>query len=264
MFLSLRLLFMKLTTPIFCLLFLLITGANNTQAQLSKNKRTTIKRAAASRQLTISYNIIVLNSSKKTGVEESYNGGNKTVFITGNKARLRLVSLMRIQSIFLYPADSKKKTATIVKESGNAKYKMNLTAAEWAALNSKYDSVTCEATEDTLTFLNYSCKKVILHLKDERTITAWYSPDLKPIPKNIEPAFACVPGLVLHYEVSAKKKSLVFTVASINTKPVDPAIFNIPVKGYKLKKLCSNCPGTEVEMDDEDDSLNDTEEEKQQ
>jgi GLPGLI family protein len=248
---------------VFFLLFILFIG-NTVHAQISKNRRTATKRGTTKTNLTISYNIIVLNSSKKTGVEESYNGGNKTIFISGDKARLRLVSLMRIQSIFLYPADSKKKIATIVKESGTGKYKMNLTAAQYAALNSKYDSIQCELTEDTLTFLNYLCKKAIIHLKDEHSITAWYCPELKAVAKNIEPAFACIPGLVLHYEVVNKKKSLVFTVASISNKPVDPNLFKIPSKGYKIKKLCSTCPNKEVEMDDEDDSLNDTEEEKKE
>ncbi|MET2951850.1 hypothetical protein ABXV18_27720, partial [Vibrio owensii] len=66
------------------------------------------------------------------GIGETYNGGVETFFTNARHARLRLVSLMRIQSIYVSSDNTER---TIVKESGKNKYVSRMNGQEWKAYN---------------------------------------------------------------------------------------------------------------------------------
>lgn len=187
--------------------------------------------------VTIIYDIKVKKDTKKTGIEETYNGGIKTIFISGEKARVRLVSLMRIQSIFFFQPDQHNNTVSIVKESGQKKYRTDLTDSMWALYNNKYDKDSCIFSNDSLQILNYNCKKATVLLKDGRTITAYYTTKLAPVNKKIEPIFGCIPGTVLQYEYDYGKGSITYTASKISHNPIAPDIFTIPSKAVTVQKF---------------------------
>lgn len=174
--------------------------------------------------LTVSYSIDV--TSKKggnMGIGETYNGGVETFFTNARHARLRLVSLMRIQSIYV---SSDNTARTIVKESGKNKFVTRMNTQEWRAYNSKYDGATCRLAEDTMRVLRYVCKKAVVTLKDGKVITAWYTTDVQaPLFSSLEPAFSQVPGLVLEFEYTYKKKTLRYTATSISRHPIASEVF---------------------------------------
>ncbi len=164
------------------------------------------------------------------GLAETYNGGVETLFTAGGQARIRLVSLMRIQSIFMSTGDDEAKRFTIVKESGKDKYVSRLTEDEWKTYNKKYDGSVCKLTEDTSEVLNFKCKKAIVSLKNGKIITAWYTTAIQaPAFSFLEPAFSGVPGLVLKYEYTYKKKTIAYTATSISHAPIEKNVFKAPV-----------------------------------
>lgn len=190
------------------------------------------------KDITVSYSVELKSNKNNTGIGEAYNGGIKTVFISGDKARVRLVSLMRIQSVFLFPKNSANKIAVVAKESGKDKYKYFLSENEWKQYNGKYDSITCQFTYDSAVILNYPCRKAIITLKDGRSIGVFYTDSIKR--KNFsqaEPLFSCVPGLVLQYEYRYKKGTIIYTATSINSEKIDPLVFRIPTKGVSTRKF---------------------------
>ncbi|MBN9386098.1 MAG: hypothetical protein J0H74_35400 [Chitinophagaceae bacterium] len=190
-----------------------------------------LKAGGASSDLTVSWSIAV--TSKKggdMGLAETYNGGVETLFTAGGQARIRLVSLMRIQSIFMSTGDDEAKRFTIVKESGKDKYVSRLTEDEWKTYNKKYDGSVCKLTEDTSEVLNFKCKKAIVSLKNGKIITAWYTTAIQaPAFSFLEPAFSGVPGLVLKYEYTYKKKTIAYTATSISHAPIEKNVFKAPV-----------------------------------
>lgn len=190
--------------------------------------------------LTIVYDIQVKKDKEKTGIEETYNGGIKTVFISNEKARVRLVSLMRIQSIFFSPANTAHQVS-VIKESGKKKYKYYLTNEDWDLYNDKYNNDSCLLTTDSTIILNYACRKAIIILKDGRQLSVYYTNKIKPVSAKIEPAFSCIPGLVLQYEYDYKKGSIIYTANKISQSSIDPGIFKIPAKGYSIRKYCIKC-----------------------
>jgi hypothetical protein len=183
----------------------------------------------AKADLTISYSISITSKRGNTGIAETYNGGIETLFAGHHEARLRLVSLMRIHSVFIVTDKGQLKNVTLIKESGSNKHRLLLTPAQWRLYNKKYDGSACRLTTDTTLVLKHLCKKAIVSLKDGRQMTAWYTPAIqRPICSYLEPAFSAIPGLVLKYEYTYKKKTITYTATSISEHPISPDILTVP------------------------------------
>jgi hypothetical protein len=184
-----------------------------------------------SNDLTISYSIALISKKDNTGIGETYNGGIETIFAGGRQARLRLVSLMRIESVFIFLDKGQLRNVTMIKESGTNKHSKVLTPGQWKLYNKKYDGSSCRLTADTAIILKHICKKAVITLKDGRQMTAWYTPSIqKPICSWLEPAFSSVPGLVLKYEYTYKKKTITYTATTISQNPIPADIFIVPAR----------------------------------
>ena len=145
---------------------------------------------------------------------------------------------MRTQSIFVFPENSQKQIGAIVKESGKDKYKFYLTAAEWKQYNDKYNGAVCMQTKDTTLILNYVCHKALISLRDGRTVEAYYAESIKRKGQgNVEPLFACIPGLVLKYTYTYKKGKIVYTATSIAKENIDRQVFRVPSNGIITRKF---------------------------
>ncbi|HRD58485.1 MAG TPA: hypothetical protein PK504_10565 [Ferruginibacter sp.] len=181
---------------------------------------------ALPRPFTISYTLDI-QSSKKEGVAESYNGALKTIFIGNKMVRSRMVSLLRVQNVF-YNEATQNPVITVVKESGQ-KYKRVLNSKEWSKMNRQYDEVSYEFLQDSINVLDYPCKKVILHLQNNKTITAYYTTQINhPLFGKIEPAFAGVPGIVLQYEYINEDAKLIYIATDVAFNPIAANTFKIP------------------------------------
>lgn len=217
-----------------------ITTVGNTAASVTTAGITTASIATAgeysiSHELTVSWSIVI--KSKRSGIAETYNGGVKTLFMNDQQIRLRLVSLMRMQSIFILQNNNPGQRVVILKESGKNRYKTYLTDKEWQSYNQKYEGLTCQTTGDSAVILNYQCRKAILTLKNGEKITAWYTPAVQNASfSRAEPAFSSVPGLVLQYEYKYKKGTITYTATSIDRGPIDLAVFAVPGKDVPEKK----------------------------
>jgi hypothetical protein len=181
---------------------------------------------AANSPLTVSYTLTLVTKKTNTGISETYNGGIQTLFDAGGHARLRLASLMRIQSIFLTPDVQ---TVTILTESAKPRNSVILTPGQWSRYNDKYTGATRDLQNDTAVVLGHSCKKALITLHDGRRISAWYTPGIQePAQARLEPAFAGIPGLVLRYEYTCRRKTVRYTATSLSRQPIDPSVFLIP------------------------------------
>lgn len=175
--------------------------------------------------LTVSYTLTLITRRTNTGIAETYNGGIQTLFTQGGYSRLRLASLMRIQSILTSPANP---AVTILTESEKPMQQVSLTSRQWSALNAKFTGITRELINDSLVILGYPCKKALLTLRDGRHIAAWYTPDIQQTAQaRIEPMFATIPGLVLQYEYTCRRKTLRYTATSLSRQPIAPTVFTI-------------------------------------
>jgi hypothetical protein len=216
------------------------------------------------KEFVISYAIVV-KGDKVNDIAETYNGGIKTAFVKNDIVRLRLVSLMRMQSIFYNNKKGlKQKNAAIVKESGKDRVKMYLNTKEWKKFNSKYDSTKCEIfKEDTIRILDKLCTKAIITTKDSTTLTAYFLPNLKSKAlAAAEPLFASVPGLVMKYVYVKNEKSIEYTATSIKFAPIATSVFSIPSKDLLNVKYVPGASGI-IAADLKDDADDDATEEEE-
>lgn len=188
--------------------------------------------------LTVSYSLNI-KSVQKEGLAETYNGGVKTLFISKGRVRNRLVSLMRMQSVFYFQeTNNRERTIAIVKESGKDKYKTYLSLKEWQQYNGKYDSSTCILSNDSILILGYQCKKATIILSEGQKIVVFYTELIRNSMIEIaEPAFARIPGLVLQYTYENEKAVLTYTAVSISDVAIAPAVFQVPAMGYKVREF---------------------------
>jgi len=177
--------------------------------------------------LTVSYAISFRVKGKDAGIGETYNGGTQTLYASGERARLRLVSLMRVQSVYVRLEEGHIGQVVLLKESGKTAQRTVLTPEGWKNYNVKYEGLRCQLTDEVDTVLSRVCKKAVVTLKDGRVLTAYYSPLLhNALYPLLEPAFASVPGLVLRYEYTYKHKTIVYTATSISDRPIAAKVFS--------------------------------------
>lgn len=187
--------------------------------------------------ISIVYEISVTKNKHAGGLEETYNGGTKSLFINRNKARIRLVSLMRIQSIFFDHEKETIKKVTVIKESGKKKYLFRLSPAEWKLYNKKYDSLVCDTSfTDSLVIAGYRCRKAVLTLEDNRSVTVYYTDSIR-FNYFAEPLFRYLPGTALQYEFHTKKGFVQFKAATVSDQNIAGDIFKIPSKGAQVRKF---------------------------
>src|SRR6185437_15109281 len=176
--------------------------------------------------LTISYTLALSTKKTNTCIGETYNGGMQTLFMQHGYSRLRFASLMRIQSEIITPAA---RTVAILAESVKPRQEIDLTSGQWSAYTSKYAAATYSLVDDSVVILGYRCKKAVIGLRDGRRVTAWYTPGIQqPAQARLEPGFAGIPGLVLRYEYTCRRKTVRYTATELSRRPIDPSVFAIP------------------------------------
>lgn len=183
------------------------------------------------------YDIQVHSTKEPHGFEETYNGSTKTIMHQNGNTRIRLVSLMRIQNIYLYEESAVLKKVILTKESGKNQYKYVLTPSDWKIYNTRYDNIKYTYLHDSINILGFECKKAVLSINNgKQQITAYYTKLIKPLSKSIEPMFAGLPGLVLRYEMETKNGSIRYVANKINIDKLESTIFTEPEKGFTVKK----------------------------
>jgi GLPGLI family protein len=77
--------------------------------------------------------------------------------------------------------------------------------------------------------LNHVCKKAVISLKDGRQLTAYYTQAIqRSVFSFLEPAFAQIPGLVLKYAYTYRRKTITYTATAISNSPISADILAIP------------------------------------
>jgi len=157
----------------------------------------------------------------------------KTVYIKSNNARIDLVAPAYAQSTIYNKSTG---MATVLRSFGEDKYMTSLNAKQWRKLNMPLDSMQIQLTTDSISVLDYSCKKALLQLKNGTTVTVYYTTAIIPSVRDYEYMFKDIPGFVLGYEmVDELGVKTIFRATQINLyNPVAASKFDIPAKGYRI------------------------------
>jgi len=157
----------------------------------------------------------------------------KTVYIKSNNARIDLVAPAYAQSTIYNKSTG---MATVLRSFGEDKYMTSLNAKQWRKINMPLDSMQIQLTIDSISVLDYSCKKALLQLKNGTTVTVYYTTAIIHSVRDYEYMFKDIPGFVLGYEmVDDLGLKTIFRATQINLyNPVAASKFDIPTKGYRI------------------------------
>ena len=157
----------------------------------------------------------------------------KTVYIKSNNARIDLVAPAYSQSTIYNKSTG---MATVFRSFGEDKYMTSLNSKQLRKLNMPLDSIQMQFTTDSISVLDYSCKKALLQLKNGTTVTVYYTTAIIPSVRDYEYMFKDIPGFVLGYEmVDDLGVKTIFRATQINLyNPVAASKFDIPAKGYRI------------------------------
>lgn len=160
----------------------------------------------------------------------------KTVYIKSNNARIDLVAPAYSQTTLFNKTTA---TATVLRAFGDDKYMTPLNGQQWRKVNAGLDSIQMQITGDSISILDYTCKKALLQLKDGTQVIVFFTPAIIPSVREYEYMFKDIPGFVLGYEMKDKDgRKTTFSATQINLyNPVAASRFDIPTKEYRLIEM---------------------------
>ena len=180
---------------------------------------------------TLIYNISIQTGSSEPKMADMLDGATTAIYIKGSQSRSELVSGLGSE-VTIY--DSKKGSGVILKDYSGQKLMITLTKEDWDKKNSKYEGITFESTNETLTIAGYNCRKAVAKLKDGSSFVVYYSPEIEVADKDYDSQFKNLPGLALQYEWQSGKMKFKYTLSKINFDVIAVSKFDIPKSGYRV------------------------------
>lgn len=182
-------------------------------------------------ELTVVYTATVVSKGQEPSVAEAFQGATTTVYIKGTLSRTDMLSSL---ASFTTIHDAKSNTAVTMRETGNQKILIRMSAANWRERNRRYDSLRFQSDPNaTAAIAGFSCIKATASWEAGKTMTIFYTPDLIPENRLYDYQFRDVPGLVLQYEVEMRNFTIRYTAQSVGFNPIPAARFEIPRSGYR-------------------------------
>lgn len=182
-------------------------------------------------EATISYDIVINTSNSKPQAADLLDGATSVIYLKGNSSRSEMISSLGTQATII---DGKSGNVAVLKEYGEQRYMINLTADNWKQSNEKYEGVTFTYENDFKTIAGYNSQKAIGRLADGTTFTVYFTRDLVPVNKDFQYLNKNLPGLAMQYEANVGKMVVTYTVSSINFNPVPQAKLDLPKSGYRV------------------------------
>lgn len=193
-----------------------------------------VQSVSAQRKLTeatISYDIVINTSNTTPGAADLLDGATSVIYLKGNSSRSEMISSLGTQATII---DGKTGDVTVLKDYGEQKYMIKMTAANWKESNKKYEGVTFAYSNEQKTIAGYTCYKAVGTLKDGTSFTVFYTKDLVVENMDFQYLNKNLPGLAMQYEANIGSMKVTYTVSGINFKPVSQIKFDLPKSGYRI------------------------------
>ncbi|MBN8674160.1 MAG: DUF4412 domain-containing protein [Chitinophagales bacterium] len=182
-------------------------------------------------EATISYDIVINTNNEQPQAADLLDGATSVIYLKGNSSRSEMISSLGTQSTII---DGKTGNVTVLKDYGEQKYMINMTAANWKESNKKYEGIVFTYVEEYKTIAGYNCQKAIGKLADSTSFTVYFTKELVPVNKDFQYLNKNLPGLAMQYEAAMGKLMVTYTVSNISFNPVAQIKFDLPKSGYRV------------------------------
>lgn len=191
-------------------------------------------------EATIFYDIVINTNNTTPKAADMLDGATNIIYIKGGLSRADMISSLGTQSTIL---DTKTGGATILKEYGDQRFMINLTATDWKNYNKKYDDVQYSIENEFKKIAGYNCQKAIGKLQDGTIFTVFFTKDLVPVNNEFQYINKNLPGLAMQYEASQGRAKVTYTVSSIKFDVIPLAKFDLPKSGYRVMTYAESMGG---------------------
>jgi GLPGLI family protein len=181
-------------------------------------------------ELTLVYDITVESGGENPQMAQMFNGAATTVYIKDNNHRTEAVTSLG-QSTTIY--NGKTGSAVVLKEYGNQKLLIRMTPADWKSSNNKFEGVQFTTGTETKTIAGYLCTKATGKMTDGTSFTVYYTKEIVPENKDYNAQFSGLDGLVLEYQFTLGKMTVINTASQVRQNAIPPGKFEIPQSGYR-------------------------------
>lgn len=182
-------------------------------------------------EATISYDIVINTNNAQPQAADLLDGATSVIYLKGNSSRSEMISSLGTQSTII---DGKTGNVTVLKDYGEQKYMINMTAANWKESNKKYEGIVFTYVEEYKMIAGYNCQKAIGKLADSTSFTVYFTKELVPVNKDFQYLNKNLPGLAMQYEAAMGKLMVTYTISNISFNPVAQIKFDLPRSGYRV------------------------------
>ncbi len=182
-------------------------------------------------EATITYDIIINTDNTEPKAADLLDGATSVIYLKGASSRSEMVSSLGTQATII---DGKTGGVTELREYGDQKYMIKMTAANWKESNKKSEGITFIYFDEYKTIAGYKCQKAIGKMTDSTEFIVYFTKDLLPVSKDFQYINKNLPGLAMQYEAKLKKGVAIYTVSSINFNPILQSKLDLPKSGYRV------------------------------
>jgi hypothetical protein len=179
----------------------------------------------------LTYTLTPMPEKGQESLAAAFENATRIVWLRGSMVRTDFFSRNRQQSVIYNTTTG---VATMLRESGEEKYRWNLDSAQWKQYNRKWKATSIRETGETALLNGYNCIKVITNYAGGDSAAIFYTRQIFPLANGYEPMFEGLRGLPVQYEWVINGLKIRYNLESVETGPVGALRFNIPETGYKL------------------------------
>ena len=179
----------------------------------------------------ISYDIVVNTGNSGPSIVDMFDGATSIVYLKGYMSRFERVSSLGIESTIV---DGKTGKVNVLKEYGEQKYMITMSAANWKDANKKYNEISFSIKEEFKEIAGYKCQKAISKMPDGTEINVFFTKELIADNRDFEYAYKSLPGLAMQYETTIGSLKVTYTVSKISFNIVPANKFELPKSGFRI------------------------------
>ena len=157
--------------------------------------------------------------------------GTYLITVKNGFLRRELVMNSGYNNVLIY--NQKSGNTTSLYADRDNKYALVMTATEIEQQNKRLHQAQFVTGNQEKEIAGFTCKQATVKYAPNDEALFWYTPNLLPPNENFNTQFPGLSGLPLSYEIkTGKSASMQFVATLIETKSIDPKIFDVP-KDYK-------------------------------
>lgn len=183
---------------------------------------------------TLTYKITATATGGNQAQANGFDRAMQTIHLRGNLCRVDFSSRLRKQVTII---NANTGEAILMRETEGEKYLWNLTATQWEKYFYAQIKTPWQISTDTKEYGGYFCKHATALTHKGDTMVVYFTQQINPLVKKIDPLTAGLNGVPVWYEIKNEEINIQYTLTEVKTTPVSVMLFKKPEGDYKVMRV---------------------------